>query len=302
MPKVSICIPTYNNLSAFKRCIKSVLEQTYTDYEIVISDDSTNNEIGDYLKTIQNSDKIIYKKNEIPLGSPENWNEAIRNANGELIKIIHHDDWFPNENCLEKFVKAYIKFPKSKLIFSQSYIEIEGQKTRIHSINENDTKTLINIPSIILTKNLIGAPTATIFRKNSQFLFDNKLKWLVDIDFYFKMIRNETFTYIPEPLVTTYAAKGRVTDECLNNKNIEVKEFFHVFESALKIKNLPYREIKPLLIHAFSIIRNFSLSSLKDIRECGFVGKIHICIIIYLILRKKSKLIANSFEKIVVKV
>ena len=45
MPKVSICIPTYNQLKYLEKCISSILMQEYTDYEIIVSDDSTNNDV-----------------------------------------------------------------------------------------------------------------------------------------------------------------------------------------------------------------------------------------------------------------
>ena len=46
---------------------------------------------------------LRYFKNEQPLGTPENWNEAIRNANGAWIKIMHNDDWFATDNALQVF-------------------------------------------------------------------------------------------------------------------------------------------------------------------------------------------------------
>ena len=44
MPKVSILIPTYNQPQFVKECIESILSQTFTDYEIIVTDDSTNTE------------------------------------------------------------------------------------------------------------------------------------------------------------------------------------------------------------------------------------------------------------------
>ena len=48
----------------------------------------------------------MYYKNIKVLGTPENWNESIRKAKGAWIKLMHDDDWFANENSLQKFYEA----------------------------------------------------------------------------------------------------------------------------------------------------------------------------------------------------
>lgn len=53
MPKVSICIPTYNNVESLQRCIESILVQTFEDYEIIITDDSNNSDIAEYVNKIE---------------------------------------------------------------------------------------------------------------------------------------------------------------------------------------------------------------------------------------------------------
>ena len=50
MVKVSICVPTYNNVSEVERLLQSVHRQNYTDYEVNISDDSTNEETAELIE------------------------------------------------------------------------------------------------------------------------------------------------------------------------------------------------------------------------------------------------------------
>ena len=57
--KVTVAIPTYNSLKDLKKALESVLIQEYDDYEVVITDDSKNNEIEDYLKELNNP-KVKY--------------------------------------------------------------------------------------------------------------------------------------------------------------------------------------------------------------------------------------------------
>ncbi len=82
--QTSILIPTYNNPLSLKRAVDSCLTQKYQDFEIIITDDSTNDESEKmYHQIWQNSEKIKYFHNKIPLGSPKNWNFAISKARGE---------------------------------------------------------------------------------------------------------------------------------------------------------------------------------------------------------------------------
>ena len=96
--KVSICIPTYNNVDEVERLLRSIFVQTYTDFEVHISDDSTNREIEELVK--RKYAQVDYRHNEKPYGHIFNWNEAIRMSRGEYIKIMFSDDWFTTEDSL----------------------------------------------------------------------------------------------------------------------------------------------------------------------------------------------------------
>ena len=198
MPKVSICIPTYNNLEAFKRCFRSILSQSYTDYEVVITDDSTNEDIRDFISKYS-SKNIHYYKNKKQLGSPENWNESIRKAKGNFIKILHHDDWFTYNGSLEVFVQLLEKNPESLLAFVGSK-NIDLKSNRIINYNrpsEQKIEEIKSSPITLLNGNFIGAPSATIFRNIDSATFDAKTIWYVDIDFYIQLlIKNSNLIFM----------------------------------------------------------------------------------------------------------
>ena len=63
MPKVSICIPCYNNADEVARLLQSICEQEFRDYEVNISDDSTNDEIALLIKN--QFPEVNYQHNEI---------------------------------------------------------------------------------------------------------------------------------------------------------------------------------------------------------------------------------------------
>ena len=75
IPKVSICIPAYNNAAEVKRLLESIRMQTFRDLEIILTDDSTNEEIAELIKS-SGWDDIRYIQAVIGLdGLPDNLRE-----------------------------------------------------------------------------------------------------------------------------------------------------------------------------------------------------------------------------------
>jgi glycosyltransferase involved in cell wall biosynthesis len=230
VPKISILIPTYNNKESFLRAFNSVLMQDYQDYEIIITDDSTTDAIEQVVKNLE-CPKVKYFKNQIRLGAPENWNECLRKASGEYIKILHHDDWFATKDAVEKFVKLMDKNPDSIFGFSKGVnFKIKtGQKQHRH--NEKYVDMLKKDFSELIANNRIGAPSVTVFRNGTGTFFDKKLKWLVDVDFYINLlIKNNNIAFINEELVNIGIQSNRLTDKCMEDETIEEREAKYIRE------------------------------------------------------------------------
>ena len=112
-PLVSIIIPNYNHADYLEERIRSILNQTYTNYEIIILDDrSTDNSIEIINKFRDNSHISNIIINEENSGSPfKQWFKGISLAKGDLIWIAECDD--SCELCmLERLVDTYIKYNK----------------------------------------------------------------------------------------------------------------------------------------------------------------------------------------------
>src|SRR5947208_1047223 len=99
---ISICIPTYQRIDFLKRLLNSISNQTFKDFEVIVTDDSPGDEVAKLCQQYPQLN-LQYFKNDPALGTPANWNRAVSKANGEWIKLIHDDDWFATENALELF-------------------------------------------------------------------------------------------------------------------------------------------------------------------------------------------------------
>lgn len=301
MPKVSICIPTYNQINFLKRNLDSIVVQTFSDYEIVITDDSTDNRVRDFVMDYSShfGNKLKYFKNDKRLGSPENWNEAVRLSDGEFIKVLHHDDAFSENYSLEKFVCLLEDYPQIDFAFSSTFI---NSKNEVHQISDRDISLLKENPLLLVANNLIGAPSTTIFRKNSSLPFDRNLKWLVDVEFYLRLLENSNFlfNYSPESLIITCSGHShQVTNECLNNKDVELYEYFYLFELVFaKRKIYNAAAMKEYLLLLIRICNIYKIKCVKEIRSSGFTGHIHRIIKTYISVSCFSVVMGKLFLKL----
>jgi len=228
-PLVSICIPCYKNPDSFKRCLESVLQQTYSNFEIIITDDSPTNEIKDLVDLHFKDVRILYQKNVTQLGSPENWNAGIALAKGEYIKILHHDDWFAQDDALAKFVDKALS-TNADFICSNCVNNLPNKKKE-HKILDRFKAKWADDTSLILFSNLIGAPSVTFYKRQIQnpVLFDRGTFWFVDILFYFDYVRaNKRVAFIDDFLINiTAGSETQVTNSMVNAK-IVMRELVNI--------------------------------------------------------------------------
>ncbi len=234
--KVSICIPAYRQTEYLRKTLESVSVQTFRDFELIVTDDSRDDSVGKVLAEFNFGTRLRYHKNQVRLGSPENWNQAIRLAKGEWIKIMHHDDWFTYPDSLDCFVKEMEKNKTSRFGFSAS--QSFNASTGISTKNLPDAaylKGLNKNPALLFFGNKVGAPSVCLFRNPPEFLFDPKLKWVVDVYFYIQMLSaSPDFVFIERDLITSASGVSHsVTNECMT-REVQVVEYVYLYEKIKK--------------------------------------------------------------------
>jgi len=235
-PLVSICIPTYKQTEYLKKCLDSILQQDFKDFELIISDDTPDDTIEQFLKTILKDHSYSYTRNISALGTPENWNSAIKKAEGKYIKIMHHDDFFTQTDSLRLMVEE-IENQQAFFLFCQTDVWYSKTNThRIHSISNEQLSLLRTKPEFLFFKNMIGAPSATLCINNKAFSYDKNFKWLVDIDFYMQYLFSlQKVIHINKPLISTaHDTVGQVTASVIDDNNLQIREHVLLFNKIKK--------------------------------------------------------------------
>jgi len=247
-PKVSICIPAYKQTEYLRKTLDSILIQDFTDYEVIITDDSPGDTVKNLVDEYTFGDRLTYYKNRELLGSPANWNRAISQASGEYIKIMHHDDWFTFPYSLQKFVNVFEKTKNVAFVVCDTNVFSKNSRLcRTHKISHENLKNIHAEPVVLLMGNLIGAPTRTMHKKLSL-IYDERLKWYVDIDYYIHyLLDGGKFHYIGEPLITTgLEGDEKVTNVYSKDNSLILSELLYLYD---KVKYHIPKKKRALYIH-----------------------------------------------------
>jgi glycosyltransferase involved in cell wall biosynthesis len=264
-PFISICIPAYKRLPFLTRLLNSIAEQTYTDFEVILSDDSPDDTVSDFLKSYEHHFMIHYFKNNPSLGTPANWNLAISKAHGEWIKLMHDDDWFTDKDSLQQFADATKQGPKFIYAAYSNFLEHNQTKQLV----QHKSKAIQNIlkqPLLLLSENIIGPPSVTLFHKSISEKYDERMKWRVDLEYYIRILQQEKEVYaISQNLIQVGVSESQVTNYCINVPSVELPEG-HLLLT--KYGTAPLKNI--IVFDAWwRILRNCGIRSLQDLTQFG---------------------------------
>lgn len=152
-PKISIIVPVYNVEQYLPRCIDSILAQTFTDFELLLIDDGSNDNSGkicDEYAEKDNRIRVFHKGNE---GVSSARQIGLEKANGQYSIHADGDDWLES-NMLERMYKM-ANTTNADIVISDFYIDKYEQSLYIRQ--QTTKKTSTEILKDILVGQLFGA-------------------------------------------------------------------------------------------------------------------------------------------------
>jgi|TARA_B110000027_G_scaffold34742_1_gene38405 glycosyltransferase involved in cell wall biosynthesis len=124
--KFSIIVPNYNGKIFLKRCLDSILSQSYTNYELIVIDGHSNDGSVELLKTYGNKIQWVSEKDN---GQADAINKGIKRCSGDWLTWQNSDDFYSNNNSLLTFEKAINKNQQKKLIVANINLVNLEEKT-----------------------------------------------------------------------------------------------------------------------------------------------------------------------------
>ena len=223
MPFFSVIIPLYNKEKFVENAVRSILAQTFTDYEIIIVDDCSTDKSLEIASGII-SDTITIIRHDKNKGLSASRNTGIKAANAYYITLLDADDlWKPN--YLEKLFSLIQEFPEAAL-FGTNYEELyPGNKAILPANNVNLRSD--GIVSDFFASNL-GQPiycscsiciSRNVFEKIGY--YNENITFGEDVDFNIRANSEFKVAYSPEALVSyTMFSENQITNTNLKNKTI----------------------------------------------------------------------------------
>lgn len=164
-PAISIIIPVYNASATIRKCLDSILDQTFKDYELLLINDGSKDDSLTILREYEGQHsqiKVIDKENQ---GASLTRNLGLSLAQGEHIVFIDSDD-FIDKNYLEAYYQVMTEQGCDIVIGGYKQVRSDGQVSTFS----------LNYPQDSWTKYLIMAPWAKMYRKS--FLFEHGLTFM----------------------------------------------------------------------------------------------------------------------------
>lgn len=229
-PIVSVCIPSYNSEKYIYFAIDSVLQQQYQNFELIITDDcSTDNTVKIILS--YNDERIKFYQNKVNLGPEKNWNSLLNKAKGKYIKLLCDDDvLYPD--CLIKQINVLEHPDNSTIIMvscSRDIINEKGKKILVRQfpnvIGELQGAYAIK-KNIRAGTNLIGEPTAVLFRKEvikKIGFFDMTMPYVIDLEYWSRILLTGNLYVIPEPLCAFRVSNKSCSINLANSQHVDMK-------------------------------------------------------------------------------
>jgi glycosyltransferase involved in cell wall biosynthesis len=202
-PKVTVIIPTFNRALLVIRAIKSVLDQTYQDFEVVVVDDGSSDQTQKVLRDLKD-DRIRYFRHEKNRGLCAALNTGIRAAKGSYIAFQDSDDiWLPEK--LEAQMKVFEDAePKIGLVYTGAWLIYGDKKTYVPFSWVAQKEG--NVHRQLLKSNFVCNPSVVLRKEcfEKVGMFEEGLPRFTDWEFFIRLSRCYDFKYLNKPLVTAY--------------------------------------------------------------------------------------------------
>lgn len=265
--KVSIIIPVYNGEKFIKKCIESILNQTYQNYEIIIINDGSTDRTKETIESLKSEKIKLYNIKNSGVSNARNY--GMNQANGDYILFVDADDEIDNKT-LEILVNKQKEY-KVDIIRYNGYIQDEkGNFEKLEMPIDNNT--IINskkdLKKIIkLINGSLRCYSPLLFIRNSDIIqFDSSLTYLEDKLFYLQNMTNgdKKTLFIDEMLYYYNYNKRSKTKDINNFKNniLDMLEATKKIDSVVKKlgdrSNITNCSLLSLFIYRIEYLANIS--------------------------------------------
>jgi hypothetical protein len=203
VPRVSVCVPSYNAARFLPAAIDSVLAQDFADFELVVSDDASADDTTAVLGRYADP-RLRVVRSEDRLGQAGNWNRCVELARGEYVILLHADDELL-PGYLDRAVAVLDAHEEVRLVHcAAEHIDEAGNPLFLQTLLDED---LVDGDRVILRRLLLEGcvinPAGVMVRRTAYERagpFTDRIVWGVDWHMWIRVALQGAVGYLAEPL------------------------------------------------------------------------------------------------------
>lgn len=230
IPKVSIIVPVYNAEASIARCIESILNQEYTDFELLLMNDGSKDLSGSICDEYAAKDervRVIHKENS---GVSDTRNLALNLARGTYLQFLDADDWI-TPNATRLFVETAEEY-QCDMVIADFYRVVGERVSHKGAIEEDGVLTREEFAAQMMENPAdfyYGVLWNKLFRRDIvekyRLRMDSRISWCEDFMFNLEYIRHcEVFYALQVPIYYYVKTKGSLASQGMNiAKTIRMK-------------------------------------------------------------------------------
>ena len=234
-PMVSIIVPIYNAEQYLRRCVDSILNQEYTDYELLLVNDGSTDASGDICEEYGDQDPrviVIQKENT---GVSDSRNRALDRARGKYLQFLDSDDWI-TPDATRLFVRAAEEYG-CDMVISDFYRVVGERLSPKGDIEEEGVLTREEFAAHMMENPAdfyYGVLWNKLYRRDiveeHKLRMDTDISWCEDFKFNLEYIRYaKVFYALHAPIYYYVKRKGSLASQGINiSKTVKMK--LNVFE------------------------------------------------------------------------
>jgi len=228
LPLVSVCIPIFNGQEYIRETMDCVLNQTYKNLEVIISDNCSTDKSIEIIKSF-NDPRIKIFSNEKNMGIKYNYLKVFTYASGKYLTFMGADDGMTltaiekaisilehPDNADVALVNGYVSIinNNSKQVYLKKFIFGSGKFSSYWAIRSN----------FLYGSNIVGEPNGTLFRKDHYLKipdpkFEKANNWTFDLDMLLELLLQGKLYVLPE-----IVGKFRISEQSTSNKELRFEQ------------------------------------------------------------------------------
>ncbi|MFA6216035.1 MAG: glycosyltransferase [Candidatus Omnitrophota bacterium] len=227
-PLISVIIPTYNRADLICQAIDSVINQSYKNVEIIVSDDGSTDNTQEILNGYKNKIRYLYYEH---VGCSNARNKAIKESKGEYVAFLDSDDrWYPEK--LKKQIDLLSSNPELGMVISEvEILNANNKKISFSDIKKTVKKEELGVKEVLKMLLEKKSTTCSYMLTKKKILedvglFSESLTTAEDVDIMLKVSMNYKIGLIVQPLVKYKKSANSLSNQLVTKNRLKVIDNF----------------------------------------------------------------------------